>query len=107
MTVNEIRSKYLDFFKARGHTIIPGASLVPENDPTTLFTGSGMQPLLPYLLEAASLGVSQALQQNRGLAVGVCTYQGTCTNIAVAKIFDLKSKKLSMLLNSHLETMRN
>jgi len=63
--------------------------------------------LLPYLLEAASLGVSQALQQNRGLAVGVCTYQGTCTNIAVAKIFDLKSKKLSMLLNSHLETMRN
>ena len=50
MTVNEIRSKYLDFFKARGHTIIPGASLVPENDPTTLFTGSGMQPLLPYLL---------------------------------------------------------
>lgn len=52
MTLNEIRSKYLEFFKARGHTIIPSASLVPENDPTTLFTGSGMQPLLPYLLGA-------------------------------------------------------
>src|SRR6185312_16068006 len=50
MTVNEIRAKYLEFFKARGHTVIPSASLVPQNDPTTLFTGSGMQPLLPYLL---------------------------------------------------------
>ena len=50
MTVNEIRSKYLEFFKARGHAILPSASLVPENDPTTLFTGSGMQPLIPYLL---------------------------------------------------------
>ncbi|MFZ2887045.1 MAG: alanine--tRNA ligase-related protein [Minisyncoccia bacterium] len=50
MTSNEIRSKYLKFFEERGHAIIPSASLVPENDPTTLFTGSGMQPLLPYLL---------------------------------------------------------
>jgi len=40
----------LEFFKARGHAILPSASLVPENDPTTLFTGSGMQPLIPYLL---------------------------------------------------------
>ncbi len=50
MTLNEVRSKYLAFFTARGHTIIPSSSLVPENDPTTLFTGSGMQPLVPYLL---------------------------------------------------------
>jgi len=50
MTVNEIRQKYLDFFKAREHTIISSAPLVPENDPTTLFTSSGMQPLVPYLL---------------------------------------------------------
>jgi alanyl-tRNA synthetase len=50
MDLNEIRSKYLEFFKERGHTIIPSSSLVPENDPTTLFTGSGMQPLVPYLL---------------------------------------------------------
>ena len=40
----------MEFFKARGHAILPSASLVPENDPTTLFTGSGMQPLIPYLL---------------------------------------------------------
>ena len=50
MTVSEIRKKYLDFFRERGHTVIPSASLVPENDPTTLFTSSGMQPLVPYLL---------------------------------------------------------
>ena len=50
MTVNEIREKYLKFFEDRGHQRIPSASLVPENDPTTLFTGSGMQPLVPNLL---------------------------------------------------------
>ncbi len=50
MTVNEIRAKYLAYFEARGHAVIPSASLVPQNDPTTLFTGSGMQPLVPYLL---------------------------------------------------------
>ncbi len=50
MTLAEARTKYLEFFKSRGHTIIPSSSLVPENDPTTLFTGSGMQPLVPYLL---------------------------------------------------------
>ena len=50
MTPNEVRAKYLEFFGARGHAILPSAPLVPENDPTTLFTGSGMQPLVPYLL---------------------------------------------------------
>lgn len=50
MTSQELRQKYLDFFKAKGHVVIPSASIVPDNDPTTLFTGSGMQPMLPYLL---------------------------------------------------------
>jgi alanyl-tRNA synthetase len=50
MTAQEIRQKYLEFFKARDHAVISRAALVPYNDPTTLFTGSGMQPLLPYLL---------------------------------------------------------
>lgn len=50
MTTDDIRSKYLAFFRDRDHVIVPSASLVPENDPTTLFTGSGMQPILPYLL---------------------------------------------------------
>ncbi len=50
MTTHEIRSKYLEFFKNKGHAVLPSASLLPENDPTTLFTGSGMQPMVPYLL---------------------------------------------------------
>ena len=50
MTVSEVRKRYLDFFAKRGHAVIPSASVVPENDPTTLFTSSGMQPLVPYLL---------------------------------------------------------
>ena len=50
MKAQAIRNSYLEFFKDRGHAIIPRAKLVPYNDPTTLFTGSGMQPLLPYLL---------------------------------------------------------
>jgi alanyl-tRNA synthetase len=50
MTAQEIRKAYLDFFTRRGHKVIPRAQLVPYNDPTTLFTGSGMQPLIPYLL---------------------------------------------------------
>lgn len=50
MTAEEIRQAYLQFFKDRGHQVIPRALLVPQNDPTTLFTGSGMQPMIPYLL---------------------------------------------------------
>lgn len=50
MTAAEIRKAYLDFFEKNGHKIIPRARIVPDNDPTTLFTGSGMQPLMPYLL---------------------------------------------------------
>ncbi len=53
MTSSEIRSKYLSFFQNKGHKIVPSASLVPENDATTLFTGSGMQPMVPYLLGEA------------------------------------------------------
>ena len=50
MNASEIREKYLEFEKSKGHEVIAPAPLVLENDPTTLFTGSGMQPLLPYLL---------------------------------------------------------
>ena len=50
MNAQDIRKKYLDFFSQRGHTVIERAPLVLMNDPTTLFTGSGMQPLLPFLL---------------------------------------------------------
>lgn len=50
MKVSEVRKRYLDFYAKRGHVVIPSAPIVPGNDPTTLFTSSGMQPLLPYFL---------------------------------------------------------
>lgn len=50
MTANELRKKFLEFFKERGHKIIPSVSLIPENNPTVLFTTAGMHPLIPYLL---------------------------------------------------------
>lgn len=50
MKANELRERYLKFFEKHGHVIVPSGSLIPENDPTTLFTGSGMQPMIPYLM---------------------------------------------------------
>ena len=49
MKAIDIRNKYLSFFEKHSHKIIPGAPLVPENDPTVLFTTAGMHPLVPYL----------------------------------------------------------
>ena len=50
MKAIEIRNKYLEYFKSHGHAVIPSAPLIPENDPSVLFTTAGMQPLVPYLL---------------------------------------------------------
>lgn len=50
MKAIEIRKKYLEFFQKHGHAVIPSAPLIPENDPSVLFTTAGMQPLVPYLL---------------------------------------------------------
>ena len=64
MQADEIRSKFLKFFESRGHKIIPSASLVPENDPSVLFTTAGMHPLIPYLLgESHPMGVRLASVQ--------------------------------------------
>ena len=50
ITTTELKKKYLEFFRKQGHGVIASASLVPENDPTVLFTTAGMHPLVPYLL---------------------------------------------------------
>ena len=52
LTADELRDTYLKFFESKGHKIIPGASVIPENDPTVLFTTAGMHPLVPYLMGA-------------------------------------------------------
>ncbi|MDP3957713.1 MAG: alanine--tRNA ligase [bacterium] len=64
MRGSDIRKAYLNFFTEKGHKIVPSALLVPENDPTTFFTGSGMQPIVPYLLgEPHPLGTRIANSQ--------------------------------------------
>ena len=50
MDVNELRKVYIDFFASKGHSVISGASIIPENDPTVLFTTAGMHPLVPYIM---------------------------------------------------------
>ncbi|MEK6906908.1 MAG: alanine--tRNA ligase-related protein, partial [Nanoarchaeota archaeon] len=50
MQSSELKKKYLEFFKSKQHTIIHSSSLIPEHDPTVLFTTAGMHPLVPYLL---------------------------------------------------------
>ena len=50
LTADELRKAYLGFFESKGHKIISGASVIPENDPTVLFTTAGMHPLVPYLM---------------------------------------------------------
>ncbi len=52
LTADRLREMYLKFFESKGHKIIPGASVIPENDPTVLFTTAGMHPLVPYLMGA-------------------------------------------------------
>ena len=65
MHAADVRQEYLEFFAARGHSTIARSNLVPREDPTTLFTGSGMQPLIPFLLEG--VGGHADLMQRDGL----------------------------------------
>ena len=50
MEARVIRQKFIEFFKEKGHAAIPSAPLLPENDPTVLFTTAGMHPMVPYLM---------------------------------------------------------
>ena len=70
MTSKEIRQKYLKFFEKRGHTIIPSASLVPENDASSLFTTAGMQPLVPFLLGEKHPGGNRLVDVQKCIRTG-------------------------------------
>ena len=61
MKACDLRKKYLSFFQSKGHSVIKSASLIPDNDPTVLFTTAGMHPLVPYLLGGAGGGVLAGL----------------------------------------------
>ncbi len=70
MKASELRNKFLTFFKDRGHTIIDSASLIPENDPTCLFTTAGMHPLVPYLLGEDHPGGSRVTNVQKCVRTG-------------------------------------
>ncbi len=65
MTAHELRTKYLEFFKSKGHTVIPSASLIPQNDASVLFTTAGMHPLVPYLLGEKHPGGSRVTDSQK------------------------------------------
>lgn len=81
VSTSEIRAKYLAFFKSKGHTIIPSASLIPENDPTVLFTTAGMHPLVPYLLGEAHPGGSRVTSVQKCIRTGDIDEVGDVTHL--------------------------
>ena len=70
LTADQLRDKYLTFFESKGHKIISGASLIPENDPTVLFTTAGMHPLVPYLLGEKHPGGSRLTDVQKCVRTG-------------------------------------
>jgi alanyl-tRNA synthetase len=79
-TADKLREKYLNFMKSKGHTIIPSASLVPENDPSVLFTTAGMHPLVPYLLGEKHPGGSRVANVQKCIRTGDIDEVGDSTH---------------------------
>lgn len=80
MLARELRKKYLEFFKAKGHTVVPSAPLVPQNDPTVLFTTAGMHPLVPYLLGEVHPGGSRLASVQKCIRTGDIDEVGDATH---------------------------
>lgn len=81
MTSAELRKKYLEFFEKKGHTIIPSASLIPENDPTVLFTTAGMHPLVPFLLGEKHPGGNKITSCQKCIRTGDIDEVGDATHL--------------------------
>jgi alanyl-tRNA synthetase len=81
MNANELRQKYVDFFVSKGHTEILSASVLPENDPTVLFTTAGMHPLVPYLLGAPHPAGKRLVDYQRCIRTGDIDEVGDNTHL--------------------------
>ncbi len=81
MNANELRRKYVDFFIGKGHVEIPSASVLPENDPTVLFTTAGMHPLVPYLLGAPHPAGKRLVDYQRCIRTGDIDEVGDNTHL--------------------------
>lgn len=80
-TTNGIRALFLDFFREKGHAVIPSASLIPENDPTVLFTTAGMHPLVPYLLGEVHPGGKRLTDAQKCIRTGDIDEVGDATHL--------------------------
>lgn len=80
LDTKQLRKAYLDFFAERGHTVISSASLIPDNDPTVLFTTAGMHPLVPYLLGAKHPGGSRLCDVQKCVRTGDIDSVGDATH---------------------------
>lgn len=76
-----IKDEFIEFFSKRGHAVIPSGSLVPENDPTTLFTTAGMQPLVPYLLGESHPQGKRLVNAQKCLRTGDIEEVGDATHL--------------------------
>jgi len=83
ISTDDIRQAYLDFFQSKDHAIVPGASLIPENDPTVLFTTAGMHPLVPYLLGEAHPGGKRIVDCQRCIRTGDIDEVGDSTHLTM------------------------
>ncbi|MFA5991710.1 MAG: alanine--tRNA ligase [Candidatus Doudnabacteria bacterium] len=81
ITAQQLRTKYLEFFQSKGHTIIPSASLVPENDSSVLFTTAGMHPLVPYLLGQEHPGGKRVVDVQKCIRTGDIDEVGDNTHL--------------------------
>lgn len=117
MTANELRTMYVNFFKERGHKEIASASLLPENDPTVLFTTAGMHPLIPYLLGEKHPGgkrltdVQKCIRTEDIDEVGDdihCTFFEMLGNWSLGDYFKQKSISMSFeFLTNYLQILQN
>ena len=97
LTSDELRQMYLDFFKSKGHAVIKSASLIPENDPTVLFTTAGMHPLVPYLLgetHPAGTRLTDVQKCVRTGDIDVYKRQGYRCGLPGASLYRLDAAKL-------------
>ncbi|MBT4119953.1 MAG: alanine--tRNA ligase [Candidatus Peribacter sp.] len=83
MSTDDIRQAFLDFFQSRDHAVVPGASLVPENDPTVLFTTAGMHPLVPYLIGEAHPAGKRLVDAQRCIRTGDIDEVGDASHLTM------------------------
>jgi len=80
ITSRELRQKYLDFFASKGHSIISSGSILPENDPTVLFTTAGMHPLVPYLMGESHAAGKRLVDAQKCIRTGDIEEVGDATH---------------------------